>query len=178
MTTTTRKSPIRKTPARKGFHPSMEFTDPTGNLISVEAVVITPAAAETMLKQNAKNNRDISPDNLAKLMNDLEDGKFVVTGTSVVFNCDNVLIDGQTRLTAIVKTGVPAMSLVAARKYLTEVRPMIRTGGTQLPDLFRVIDTMIRLYNGWRGGASRVTTPNLSAAGIRYISDLEKATGE
>jgi hypothetical protein len=67
---------------------------------------ITPTLAEKMLV-NADSNRrarEAVVDDLARL---LEQGKFVDAGSSIIFDRDGRMIDGQHRLKAIVKSGVP-----------------------------------------------------------------------
>lgn len=304
---------------------TMKFQDIHGNDITVKYVVMTPVQAQKLLDTTVSYNRPITPTNVARLAEDMRDGRFLFTGSTVVRDWRQRLIDGQHRLKACVDSGAKMPVLVvegvsesaillldqnktrtvgeilkvsqrtvtnqstvvaavmvlmqgdkelarhvnnrprvadmvwelhteivpwaswakstlassvsfivsrqhqlgarkdrraasnsalcalgvkmerdgaatdnirlfldgvvggariadetalpyvkATARYLTEVRPMIRTGGTQLPDLFRVFDTVTRQYNAWRGGV-RASLPPLSAEGIRYLSDITPA---
>jgi hypothetical protein len=72
---------------------------------------ITPAQAERYLERNT-NNRNIRPKHLDKLASDIVEGRWHMNGSSIVFNGDGTLLDGQHRLSAIVKAGVPVDMVV------------------------------------------------------------------
>jgi hypothetical protein len=77
----------------------------------VERMMITPEVAESMLRRNTKN-RKISPTNLAIIMGQLRNGDWQENGESIKLDDLGNLLDGQHRLTAILKTGIPAQMLV------------------------------------------------------------------
>ena len=69
--------------------------------------LITSQRAEKMLADKAPNRR-IRESGLEALTRALEAGTFETTHEGIAFNPDGQLVDGQTRLTAIVNTGVSA----------------------------------------------------------------------
>jgi len=81
-----------------------------GGDISVEVVTITPELAEDFLKMNTKNRRSDSKmiDTYAKSM---KEGKWVLNGEPIIISEDNVILDGQNRLIACTRAGVPFDSL-------------------------------------------------------------------
>lgn len=77
--------------------------------INVETV--TPARAEQFLAKNV-NNRPIRPRMVAAYARDLLSGRWQETGDAIKFAEDGTLLDGQHRLTAVVRTGVPVRLLI------------------------------------------------------------------
>lgn len=72
---------------------------------------ITPAQAETYLALNT-TNRKMRELHVDKLADDIAEGRWHINGSSIVFNGDGTLLDGQHRLAAIVKSGVPVEMVV------------------------------------------------------------------
>jgi len=93
--------------------------------MKIEIVTMTPEWALQILTQNTCNRRLIE-NIVAKYSREIEEGRWRLTQQGIAISTDNVLLDGQHRLTAIAKTGIP-MQLVMA------------TGCD--PDIFSVIDT-------------------------------------
>lgn len=77
---------------------------------------ITPAKAEWYLKNNP-NNRRINDAHVRYLAEAMERGEWMVNGESIKFN-GNSLLDGQHRLMACIKCGIPLETLVI--RELTE----------------------------------------------------------
>lgn len=71
--------------------------------VDVSIETINPGKAEEYLKLTTRN-RHITAHHLAGLVNDMKNNRWVFNGDPVRFN-GNTLIDGQHRLTAIVKSG-------------------------------------------------------------------------
>lgn len=70
-----------------------------------EAVYVTPEMAELFLKYNTKNRR------ISKVVNEryariMESGNWRFNGEPIIFSDRGVLLDGQNRLTAIVRNGM------------------------------------------------------------------------
>jgi len=84
---------------------------------------ITPAQAERYLERN-DNNRTMRPIHVAKLADDISSGRWHVNGSSIVFNGDGTLLDGQHRLAAIVQAGVP-IDMVVVRGVSKAAMPTI-----------------------------------------------------
>lgn len=72
---------------------------------------ITPRKAADWLKRNI-NNRPLSETFVAKLATAISAGQWQVNGDPVRFDASGDLIDGQHRLTAVIKSGVPIKSWV------------------------------------------------------------------
>lgn len=72
--------------------------------------IITPALAEHMLKRNLNNRRPTTRvERYAKAM---KEGKWELSGATIVFSSDGRLLDGQHRLLACVASGVPFRTYV------------------------------------------------------------------
>lgn len=72
---------------------------------------ITPALAEAYLQANTAN-RTMRTNHVYKLASDIKNGRWQINGSSIVFNGDGTLLDGQHRLAAIVHAGEPVDVLV------------------------------------------------------------------
>ena len=80
---------------------------------TIKLTTITPAKAKKWLQKNIANNRSISRSRVAKLVGDIKNGAWHVTGDTIKFDQDDNLIDGQHRLSAIAEAGIPVKSYVA-----------------------------------------------------------------
>lgn len=69
-------------------------------------LIITPEMAKKYL-QNMKTNRNISSARVNAYARDMERGAWQENGESIVFNKSGQLVNGQHRLAAIVKSGIP-----------------------------------------------------------------------
>lgn len=102
---------------------------------TAEWVDITPELAALWLESNA-DNRSIRNAAVIGYMNDIMSGRWMVTGETIKFDFTGRLIDGQHRLSAIVRSGLTIRSLVvrgidplAQRVIDVNIR---RTAGDQL----------------------------------------------
>lgn len=73
----------------------------------MECVYITPAIAQEWMKRN-KMNRPAAKQKLNELKRLLEIGKWQINGETIKFDVKAILRDGQTRLQAIIETGISA----------------------------------------------------------------------
>lgn len=80
--------------------------------MKITRMYVTPEIAEKMLAVNT-NNRPLSKNILTAYSRDLKAGKWTESTDAVAIGADNVLYNGQHRLTAIVQTGVAVWLLVA-----------------------------------------------------------------
>lgn len=101
----------------------MQSTAPYINhgLPQVQWVNVTPAIASDWLEQWNNGNRNKRPAHIARIARDMENGNYLVTGESIKFDTGGRLIDGQHRLSAIVKANRPAWLLV-----VTELDPDVQ----------------------------------------------------
>jgi len=67
---------------------------------------ITPQKAQEYLAMN-KNNRHLMPKVVDSYAKDLKEGKWIIGTSTICFDINGNLIDGQHRLSAIIKAGIP-----------------------------------------------------------------------
>ena len=79
--------------------------------MQVEIRNITPEVAVVMLADNP-SNRPIKKNHVDAIARDMAAGRWQLNGDAIRMNCDGSLIDGQHRLAACIKAGVPFQTLV------------------------------------------------------------------
>lgn len=77
--------------------------------VSVSIEHITPSVARSMLGANTHNRNMNRFEPISKA---LRNGEWRLNGSTIVFSDDGVLLDGQHRLSACVKTGIPFDTIV------------------------------------------------------------------
>ena len=70
-------------------------------------VLWTKETAQAVLDACNSKNRDLKPAAVAKIVQDMKSGNFALTNQTIGFDCSGELVDGQTRLSAIVEYGKP-----------------------------------------------------------------------
>ncbi len=88
------------------MQPDEYFDAARGHDIHTETILVTPDMARAWLARNVVN-RKLSQTYIDKVVWDIQRGRFDYNHESVGFNVRDELIDGQHRLTAVVKAGVP-----------------------------------------------------------------------
>jgi hypothetical protein len=83
----------------------------SGREVTTEQVLVTPQMAAEWLEHN-HNNRNVTGPRVDLFVRLIREGKWCLTHQGVGFYADGDLADGQTRLTAIAKAGVPVWMLV------------------------------------------------------------------
>lgn len=73
---------------------------------------ITPEIATQMLSANVHNRR-LNAKRIQTLMSDMKNGNWTESPQPICFDTQNKLIDGQHRLSAVVRSGVPVVMTVA-----------------------------------------------------------------
>lgn len=91
---------------------------------------ITPQFAEETITNHNVGNRRVKTAHVNALARAMLDGKFLATGDPIKFDATGNLLDGQNRLNACIKAGVPFRSLVL-RDLPVEVRDVIDTGAAR-----------------------------------------------
>ena len=114
--------------------------------MKTEVRTITPVVATEMLKKNL-NNRKVSENHVRFLAEEMRNGNWLFDGQPLRFDEDNVLIDGQHRLNAIIKSQ-------------TSQNLLIVTGLKK--ESFKVMDT----------GKNRNAADALSINGEQYYSTI------
>lgn len=74
--------------------------------------LVTPEMAKEFLQRNSNNYRKLSESVVRSYRIDMESGNWKFNGDSVKFNKSGLLVDGQHRLTAIVRSGVSVPMVV------------------------------------------------------------------
>lgn len=121
--------------------------------ITITNEKITPSKAQTFLLQN-KANRPINKANLDALIYQMKKGLFHTTGESIKIDENGILVDGQHRLQAIVKTG--------KEFYLPVVRGLSS-------DAFKYIDTGKKRTAADVLGIDGVANPAKVASVVSFI---------
>lgn len=120
---------------------------------------ITPALAAKILLKN-QVNRPIRIDKVAQMARDLSGGRWQLTGDQIVLDADGNLIQGQHRLSAVVKSGVPMTTYVVRGIRREAMLAMdigtARTAGDQFavkgyPQAQRVAAAAAIVWRGRRG---------------------------
>ena len=65
---------------------------------------ITPGLARDFLSKNVAHNRRLKPAKIAAFARDMENGKWRITHQAIAFDWNGELVDGQNRLSAIIKS--------------------------------------------------------------------------
>ena len=74
--------------------------------VKVDIEYITPEKAQAYLSLNFKNNRKVVQNNIIELEREMKAGRFTLSDSAICFNTENVLVNGQHRLIAVLKTGL------------------------------------------------------------------------
>lgn len=117
--------------------------------MKTEVREVTPDVAKQMLKRNG-NNRKISDNHVGFLAKEMNNGNWLFDGSPIKFSEGGVLLDGQHRLNAVIKSDT-------SQKFL------VVTGIDSAA--FKVMDT----------GKNRNTADIMSVEGIKYPSDTAAA---
>lgn len=118
--------------------------------MKIEKVFVTPDFAASLLKKNTKN-RPLSPSIIARYTNEIKEGRWKEeTGELIKVSKDGCILDGQHRLTAIVRSGVGLFFHIA-----TDVND----------DVFDVLDT----------GKKRNGADSISIFGEKYSTPISAA---
>jgi len=131
-----------------------------GEKITARIMKITPKLAEQFLTKNV-NNRPVSSSNLKYLVKQIESGNWMFDGESIKIDSNGNLIDGQHRLEAIIKSGIPLVMLVL-NGFQSSVFTVLDTGrkrtGSDVLSIngaenASVVASSIRLINQFERGS-------------------------
>lgn len=81
------------------------------NDTTIKVITVTPELAEQWLGKNT-HNRKLREPHMRGLVEDIKAGNWKWNGDSIKFAADGTLLDGQHRLAAIVRAGIPVEMLV------------------------------------------------------------------
>jgi hypothetical protein len=82
------------------------------NHIDVSVELVTPRLAAKWLANNTKN-RNLRPAQVNRYAHDMANGNWTFDSSAICFDEDGVLLNGQHRLSAVVKSGVPISFTIA-----------------------------------------------------------------
>jgi hypothetical protein len=104
--------------------PKRKYTKQKVRTVAFE--LITPQRATELLSLNTQN-RKICHSTVNRIAQSMVNGSFVTTNVGVGIDTNNVLTDGQQRLSAIVKSNVP-VEMIVARNLDPKARLVVDTG--------------------------------------------------
>ena len=87
------------------------MADPKEYGLDITIDVITPEQAQAYLDNNAKH-RPIKEKKVAEYMAEMEDGTWKLNGKTICFDWNGRLLNGQHRLSAVVRSRVPLTTVV------------------------------------------------------------------
>lgn len=145
-----------------------------------EIILVTPAMAEEWLKSNTMNRR-IRKNHVRALARDIAEGRYMFNPQPVSFGTDGSLLDGQHRLTAIVKAGVPAPMAVWFNIAL-DTRRVMDTGKVRsLADVENLNNQRaalaVSMLRG-AGGAVEATMAERVSFYRRFSTEIEFVLGQ
>jgi hypothetical protein len=91
---------------------AIEITHPKGYRLYLDLVEVTPAIASAYLDAIHERQRNLVVGAMKKLERAVLQDGFTFTGDTIKFNEHGHLVDGQHRLTTVIKTGKPLTSMV------------------------------------------------------------------
>lgn len=145
--------------------------------IRSQVMRITPEIAAALLKRNDLN-RPLSKGRVNRYAQLMRDGKWLLNGESISIAEDGTLLNGQTRLNAIIKAGVGVDILVVVgvdkETYTTFDQGKNRTSGdifamAGVPDAKKVASIVAR-YFGIKNGDSFLADSNNMSRGFGHQS--------
>jgi hypothetical protein len=83
------------------------------SLADIQVMLITPDIARELLVMNVAN-RPLNITRVNELAKLMRDGQWIYNGDTIRISSENVLLDGQTRLNAIIKAGIPQWYIVVS----------------------------------------------------------------
>ena len=89
----------------------MTVMNPADLGLEVTVEIITPKEAQAYLDNNAKH-RPIKEKKVAEYMAEMQDGKWRLNGKTICFDTTGRLLNGQHRLSAVVRSGVSLTTVV------------------------------------------------------------------
>lgn len=105
---------------------NVEPVSTQGATIKSQVVLVSPEVAEMCLRNMGKN-RKLPAWNVDRLAKEMVHGRWSLNGVPIIFDNAGKLIDGQTRLNAVIQSG--------------QTVPMVFMYGVHDPNAFRTIDT-------------------------------------
>jgi hypothetical protein len=137
---------------------------------SSKLMLVTPLMANSWLTDHNQNNRDIKPSVVSQYARDLVAGRWPVTHQGIAFDWNGALVDGQHRLSAIVRTGCSATLYVT-----TGLDPLVRV----VVDVHskRTVDDAMTLA-GWKTEYGRLPRNSIAGMWSRMMYGVGQTKGK
>lgn len=100
---------------------------------------ITPDVAREYLKANT-SNRPISKGHVETISNQMKKGEFLLNGESIIFSNEGVLMQGQHRLAACIKSNTPFQSVVVRGIPYSSFHTLDSGRNRTISDVFAIKD--------------------------------------
>ena len=154
---------------------------------SASIIYVDPEMARRVLKKNTRN-RPVSEMHVQRLMDEMRSGRWQYNGEAIKWSVDDVLLDGQHRLTALSRmpADFPAIPFLVVRGLASETQDTMdqgrtRSAGDQLnidglvsDSDSKIVAGAIRVYVQWISGglfgdakAHRISNPEV----VRWAKD-------
>jgi len=104
-------------------HPTPSNILPIVGKPNISYVHVSPEIAERWLRKNGVN-RNIRLAKVNKYARDMTEGRWTLDASMICFDSDGILLNGQHRLTAIVKSGVTVLFAIARNMPNESIRNM------------------------------------------------------
>ena len=145
---------------------------------TVQEMFVTPGIAEAFLYYNHPNNRSLKENDVKKYIREMENGRWLMTGETIVFSSHGYLIDGQNRLKAIVESGKGQRMLVV-RGVSDDAIRLINSGVPRtLRDQFMISGKTDAIYTNKKSTALvrllALDTGIISSRDKQSVSEVEQ----
>lgn len=153
--------------------------------MNIEEKLITPYEASRLLSLNTKN-RTLDANRVNKYVDEMKNGKWIVNGDTIKITASGRLIDGQHRLSAIEKSGIPQKYIIVSGldddSFVTIDTGKARIAATVLqleglknPNIYAAVAKLILIYNktGNPFHFSHATNPT-HADIVQFVSENDR----
>lgn len=148
-------------------------------------MTITPDQAARILADRNNRNRNIAASVVAKYARDMRSGNWLLNGDAIRFAVDGSLLDGQHRLAAIVKAGVPVRSFVVwnlpaesqatmddgRKRTMANVLELDDIGGSHSKTAASILRRIILLDRGYTDGSGGGSAAPTKTEMREYLAD-------
>ena len=138
------------------INPTYQLNEYGGLKIKTRIVEVTPKLASILLDRN-KKNRPISKENVKYLTKEIENNKWQFGGESIKIDYDGNLIDGQHRLSAVIKSN-------------KSIHILVITGLS--PEVFTILDTGRKRNGGDALGINGVSNSRLMSSVVKLVTQF------
>jgi len=147
-----------------------------GKMITHEVKTVTVSMAEKWLRENNTHNRPLYENTIENYAREMKAGAWAITNQGIGFAEDGTLLDGQQRLSAIVKAGIPIKTLIVTglpRAYKSNGDGELFTQDVIDGNKPRTAGDILHLSHGVDNAATKMAIANMivhAIKGTRKIS--------